>query len=69
MQLGFVGLGRMGANMVTRLIRGGIRLWRSTAARTRFEASKLPATRADFLHARPQGWLYEGSVKAAPATT
>ena len=23
MQLGFVGLGRMGANMVTRLIRGG----------------------------------------------
>ncbi len=35
MQLGMIGLGRMGANMVRRLMKAGHRAWCTTATRTR----------------------------------
>ena len=36
MEIGFIGLGRMGANMVRRLLKGGHRVvaWNRTAAKT-----------------------------------
>jgi 6-phosphogluconate dehydrogenase len=63
MEIGFVGLGRMGGNMVRRLTRGGHQVVgydRATDARQAVAAAGTPATTL----APPEGWLHVGGVGA-----
>ena len=50
MRIGFIGLGRMGANMVRRLVRDGheIVIYNRTPEKTREVAAEGPATTAVF---------------------